>query len=354
MKKTIAVLFGGRGQEHAVSCASAAAILAWLDRERYDPLPVAITREGDFFLYTGATRRIGDGTFPEDKKHLVPTFPARLGGVRGFLDGRRVRSVDAVIPCLHGDYGEDGRVQGLLDCAGLPYVGAGCAAGAVAADKAMTKAVAKLLGIPTLPWLLFTGREEEAEVSERVRAFFGTGEEFPALFVKPDCLGSSVGASPAGGEEEFLAAYRAAARYGRVIVEPRLAHPRELEVAALLTEEVPILSYPGEVDSGTAFYSYEEKYLEDTAKITLSPSLDRETEEKLYAHSASLLSYLGCEGLARVDYFLTEDGTLCFNEVNTFPGFTAISLYPRLMERAGIPPAKLLTKLVEAAIDRRL
>lgn len=353
MKKTIAVLFGGKGQEHTVSCASAAMILSWLDRETYDPLPVAITRDGDFFFYRGAYRRIRDADFESDKGNLSPTFPVRLNGKCGFLDVGRVCPVDVVIPCLHGDFGEDGRVQGLLDCAGLPYVGAGCTAGAVAADKAMTKAVAHTLGIPTLPWILFSGKEEEGEVLRTVCETFGR-DPFPALFLKPNALGSSVGASPATDEEEFLAAYRTAARYGRVIVEPRLSHPREIEVAALLTEEVPTLAYPGEVDSGTEFYSYEEKYRGDTARITLTPSLDRETEEALYAHTTSLLTYLGCRGLARVDYFLTEDGRLCFNEINTFPGFTAISLYPRLMERAGIPPRKLLTRLTEAAIDRRI
>ncbi len=353
MKKTIAVLFGGKGWEHTVSCASAGAVLSWLDREKFAPLPVAITREGDFFLYRGSYDRIADASFAEDRGHLTPTFPVRLSGKCGFLEGRRVREVDGVIPCLHGDFGEDGRVQGLLDCAGLPYVGVGCAAGAVAADKAMTKAIARTLGIPTLPWLLFSGNEGEDEVLRVVRETFGD-EDFPALFLKPNALGSSVGASPASSEEDFLDAYRTAARLGRVLVEPMLLHPRELEVAALLTEGVPILSYPGEIDSGAEFYSYEEKYAGDTAKITLTPSLDGETEEALYTYSTSLLSYLGCRGLSRVDYFLTEDGKLYFNEINTFPGFTSISLYPRLMERAGIPPRELLTRLVEAAIDRRL
>lgn len=353
MKKTVAVLFGGRGQEHEISHASAKAIFAWIDRERFDPFPVWISREGDFFLFRETADVLPDTLDPDAAGRLKPTFPVRLSGRCGFLDGRRIRPVDAVIPCLHGDYGEDGRIQGLLDCAGLPYVGAGCIAGAVCADKAIAKAVARALGIPTLPWLLFRGDEEEGDALSDAKNFFGNGEYSP-LFVKPDALGSSVGASPAKTEEEFRTAYRAAARFGRVIVEPLLPHPRELEVAALLTEGVPILSYPGEIESGAGFYSYEEKYRSDTAKITLAPSLDGATEEKLYTYTSSLLSALGCVGPARVDYFLDGSGALFFNEVNTFPGFTPISLYPRLMERAGIPPQALLTRLLEATIDRRL
>ena len=152
MKKKIAVLYGGRGQEHAVSLASARAILSWLDRDKFDPLPVMITQEGDFFLCRGACVPLPDVMRSDCR--MTPTFPVRLAGVSGFLDGRHILPVDAVLPCLHGDYGEDGRIQGLLDCAKIPYPGAGCTAGAVAADKALTKAAAKSLGIPTLPWLL--------------------------------------------------------------------------------------------------------------------------------------------------------------------------------------------------------
>lgn len=352
MKKKIAVLYGGRGQEHAVSLASARAILSWLDRDKFDPLPVMITQEGDFFLCRGACVPLPDVVRPDCR--MTPTFPVRLAGVSGFLDGQHILPVDAVLPCLHGDYGEDGRIQGLLDCAKIPYPGAGCTAGAVAADKALTKAAAKSLGIPTLPWLLFSGKESEDEALAAVTETFGDGTSFPTLFLKPNALGSSVGASPVRKKEDFSSAYRAAARYGRVLVEPLLSRPRELEVAALLTGEAPVLSSPGEILSGGDFYSYDEKYRTGTARISLSPTLGEETEARLFADSLALLSLLGCEGAARVDYFLTDDGSLYFNEINTFPGFTEISLYPRLMERAGIPPKELLTKLTEAALDRRV
>lgn len=352
MKKTVAVLFGGRGCEHGISCATAHSLLSLLDEERYLPLPVGIARDGGFFL-TDAPPPAGKDFVPREGIDR-PAFPVRLADKSGFLSDGEILKVDVVLPALHGDYGEDGQIQGLLSSAALPYVGSDTAAGALCADKALTKTVAAHLGIPTLPWLLFSGEESRGELLSRLSEAFPTENGFPPLFLKPACLGSSVGASPALDESAFFSAFEKAARHGKVLVEPYLSPIWELEVAALLTGPAPILSGPAALRSGCGFYSYREKYEADTAEILLSPPLPQATRATVLRFAERLLSALACRDLARVDFFLDSGGSLYFNEINTFPGFTDISLYPRLMAEAGIPPRELLTRLLEAALARRV
>lgn len=352
MKKTVAVLFGGRGCEHAVSCTTARSLLSLLDGERYLPLPVGITKSGDFYLC--ADPPPASGEFLPRAGRDRPTFPVRYAEKSGFLSDGKIREVDVVLPALHGNFGEDGVIQGLLTAAALPYVGADTSAGALCADKARAKTVAAHLGIPTLPWLLFTGEESREEILTRVYETFPVKEGFPPLFLKPDRLGSSVGASFVLDETSLLSALHSTASYGKVLVEPYLSPVWELEVAALLTESAPILSGPAAIRSHEGFYSYREKYETDTAEVLLCPSLPQKTRTEALRYAEQLVRALSCRDLARVDFFLTEDGTLTFNEINTFPGFTDTSLYPRLMAEAGIPPRELLTRLLEAALARRV
>ena len=328
-KKRIALLFGGAGREHAVSVQSAEYVSGIIDREKYEIIPVFLDTGGGFSLKRG--------------RKYTPTFPIRLGRRRGLYTDGGVIPVDCAIPLLHGDFGEDGRVQGALETAGIPFIGADTPCGAVASDKAFTRALAASVGIPITRGVTLSRRSTDGEI---IAAAKEIGER---VFIKPTRLGSSIGASPATGDGEITDAFHWAAGYGcDVLIEELVTPKRELEIGVLATRDGVMLSPVGEVMCAD-FYDYERKYHAGTKTVTAA-DIDRASASKIEGYTRALVEAIGLRGPARVDFFLSS-GRVLLNEVNTMPGFTRDSLYPRLMQAAGIEPRELFDILIEDATE---
>ncbi|MBR2325444.1 MAG: D-alanine--D-alanine ligase [Clostridia bacterium] len=347
MKKTVALLFGGKGEEHAISCRSAAAVLSHLDKKKYRVIPIGIDREGDFFFYRGDPERIGSGGFRRDTEHLIKTFPLRLGGRGGFFLDGEILSVDAVFPVLHGRGGEDGEIQGTLSAAGLPFVGCDAAASAVSFDKAYTKAVAQSLSVPTARGVCIA---PSFSLDEAYRAVLKVLSPHVPWFVKPARQGSSFGASVAKGKADFAKSYDLARAYGRVLVEEYIENKTELELAFLEKEGAHLFAGPGRIASTAPLYSYDEKY--KNAEAAVVGGAESTVTERVTEYAKRLTEALSLNSLARLDFFLTAEGQILFNEVNTLPGFTETSLYPRLWEAQGLSFTALLDILIGEAIAR--
>jgi D-alanine-D-alanine ligase len=322
----VAVLMGGRSSEHEISLASARSVLDALDAERYDSVTVQIGRDGRWELGSGEDRTVAETLpVPADK------VPATLG------------EVDVVIPVLHGPFGEDGTVQGLLELAGVPYVGAGVLGSALAMDKDVFKAVMRDRGIPVTRNI--TLRRAQAPENP-----FG----YP-VFVKPARLGSSVGISKVRTEEELAPAVELAFRHDEKVLVEEFVAGVEVE-CGVLGNDAPIASLPGEIVShgfgGADWYDYSAKYDEGGMDLVVPPRLPKETIERIQELAVSSFVAGECEGMARVDFFVREDGEVVLNELNTIPGFTATSVYAKLFEASGIPYPELVDRLVQLALER--
>ncbi len=338
MKNNVAIIYGGMGAEHDISLLSAKFVSDSIDREKFEVLPVLITKDGRWL--------ITDGSKNDEKG--IPCYPARLGSGSGLMTPSELLPILCAFPVLHGALGEDGIVQGALECAGIKYVGCKTFGGALSSDKAVTKTVAESLGIPTAPWVLGTDEPTDeyiATIKRRAELLFG----YP-MFIKPSCGGSSIGASRIAAEKDFEAAYRTAAKYGnRVIIEEAVDVNLELECAVFIDKSKELFTKIGSVSVNGSFYSYEKKYDPDSARISESSYLDPDTEAAISEFSSSLVKALDLRQLSRIDFFLTKRGGIIFNEINTLPGFTEKSLYPRLMKGLGIEPRELITRLIEGA-----
>ena len=348
MKKRIALIFGGSGKEHEISCLGAKNLYSLIDKRLFSVLPIGISKSGEWFIYKGKGE-ISKKIF-EQRRDLTPTWPARLDGKSGFLSGGRVIGVHAAFPLLHGDLGEDGVIQGALSAAGIPFVGCKTLAGALAADKITAKLIASHLGIPTVESLCKTvpceSDEELAMLADQAEERVG----YP-MFIKPSGLGSSIGASPVFSREGFYEAYTAASRLGdgRVLIEKFIQDRRELECAYMKTGKIPLIAPPAEVDTGGGFYSFEEKYSKNShARLFEKADIDVKIAEKIVGYTARLAEFIGCTGLARVDFFLSG-GKIYFNEINTMPGMTNSSLWLSIIERCGIPKTDAVTRLILSA-----
>ncbi len=322
----VAVLTGGRSSEHEIALASARSVLDALDPERYDTVTVEIGRDGRWELGTGA-----DGTVAETLPVPTDKVPATLG------------DVDVVFPVLHGPFGEDGTVQGLLELAGVPYVGAGVLGSALAMDKDLFKAVMRDRGIPvTRNITLREGQETENP--------FG----YPA-FVKPARLGSSVGISKVHSDEELAAAVALAFQHDEKVLVEEFVDGVEVE-CGVLGNDRPEASLPGEIVShgfsGADWYDYSAKYDEGGMDLIVPPRLDDETIERIQELAVRSFIAGECEGMARVDFFVRGDGEVVLNELNTIPGFTATSVYAKLFEASGVPYPELVDRLVQLALER--
>lgn len=349
---TVAVLFGGRSSEHEISCVTGGGIMDVVDRTEYDIVPIGITKDGAFTLQSDDPSQwaIGDGALPtvpdNGTRVAFPTSPATNELVVSHPDGSVMTiAVDVVFPILHGPFGEDGTIQGLLEIAGLPYVGDGVLASALAMDKHVAKAVLEHAGLRVAPWTTVLRREWAAapvEVAETIAA-----HGWP-LFVKPARAGSSMGVSRVDGPDELGAAMALAFEHdSKVIVEPRVVG-REVEVAVLEGRDgVPRTSLPGEiVVAEDGFYDFASKYLGgDESLLCPAPLTDDQTDE-IRSIGARAFEAIGGSGLARVDCFLTDDGFVV-NEVNTMPGFTPLSMYPRCWAASGVSYGELVTELIE-------
>ncbi|MDR1319996.1 MAG: D-alanine--D-alanine ligase [Gracilibacteraceae bacterium] len=348
-KIKLLILFGGQSSEHAVSVASAQSVCENLDRKKYAVRTLGITKQGRWYLgVTPAEWLAADDSLgragAETALHLAPGssgFWPLAGGSAG------VYRPDAVFPLLHGPQGEDGTVQGLLTLAALPFVGCGVLGGALGMDKDRMKAVFREAGLPVGPYLTLTAaRRRDEAVLARIEKELG----YPC-FVKPARMGSSVGITKAAARGELTAGLELAARYDDKIVVERGISGREMEIS-VLDGDPPRISVPGEIILAAGFYDYEAKYISADSRLIVPAPLSAEVGEKLADCGRRAFAAVDGRGLARVDFFVTAAGEVYVNEINTMPGFTNISMYPRLWRASGLPYAELLDQLIELAFKK--
>ena len=352
MKLSVCILFGGMSPEHEVSLRSAESVLNNIDHEKYNVFPVGITKDGDWMLFGGKDyAELPAGTWMNNAANCRAAIsPIRGQGLLRFEGDCVVRErIDVVFPVMHGENCEDGAVQGLLELAGIPYVGPHVAASAVAMDKTLTKLVVDQAGIPQAAWHLVRSAELEHNVDHVVEAL---EQKFTyPMFVKPAGTGSSVGVSKAANREALCAALHAAAKFDTKILVEEFIDGREIEVA-VMGNDSPAASVCGEIDSGAEFYDYEAKYVTDTSVAYIPARISEEVEEQVRELAVNVYSAIGCQGLSRVDFFVTYEGNrIVFNEINTLPGFTSISMYPKLFAASGIPYAQLIDELLKLAME---
>ncbi len=339
----LVLLFGGASAEHEISCSTAAHVLRAIDRDRYDPLPVGITRDGRWVRDDAALAALGAAKALPEALHAEGTQVDPTPTIRPDADD----VITVVLPLLHGPYGEDGTVQGLLELAGVPYVGTGVLGSAVAMDKAMAKDVLAAHGIDQGAWRALRDTDVDDETLERVVDELGL-----PLFVKPANMGSSIGVSKVTDAADLAAAVELATSYDEWVVIEEGIDGRELE-CAVLGNAIPRASVVGEVKPGADFYDYEDKYVNGSAELLIPAPIPSPVSDELRELACRTFRALRCDGMARVDFFYEEDGDrLLVNEVNTIPGFTPHSMYPKLWEASGLPYAKLIDELVALALER--
>lgn len=353
MKKlSVCILFGGISPEHEVSLRSAESVLNNIDPDKYNLFPVGITKDGDWILYQGRDySKLPTGEWrscPENRRAVLS--PVRGQGLLSFEGDCVVRErIDVVFPVLHGENGEDGAMQGLLQMAGIPYVGPHVAASAVAMDKTLTKLVADSVGVPQAAWQLVRRGELENHMENTLDSL-ELRFRYP-MFVKPAGTGSSVGVTKAKDREGLRAALGTAARFDEKILVEEFIHGREIEVAVMGNAN-PVASICGEIDSGAEFYDYDAKYLTDTSTAYVPARIPGEVEEVVRDAAVKIYTAIGCQGLSRVDFFVTyNENRVVFNEINTIPGFTSISMYPKLFAASGIPYRQLIDELIQLALE---
>ena len=364
-KLRVGVIFGGRSGEHEVSLRSARSVLDALNKEKYDVVPIGITKAGRW-LSGEPMQKLSAGEAAQngaiaDQEVILPPVPTQttlltVNGSTIVADSPNTEHrtpthrLDVIIPVLHGTYGEDGTVQGLLELADVPYVGAGVVGSAVGMDKAIFKRVMEAHQLPILPWELVICSKFEADREATLKRL--ENQLFYPMFVKPANLGSSVGVTKCHNRAELLAGLEEAAQYDRRLVVEQGATIRELEVAVLGNDD-PIASVVGEIRPKRDFYDYDAKYITDDSELLIPAPLDDELAAKVQQMAIQVFTAVDCAGLGRVDMmFEEESGRLYVNEINTLPGFTSISMYPKLWEASGLPYSELLDKLIELAIER--
>jgi D-alanine-D-alanine ligase len=353
-RRRVLLLFGGRSAEHDVSRVTAVAVASALDPSRYEVVPVAITTEGRWLLADDAVAQLESARDALPAAFDVAGTPVELpsepgrGALVTHTDGRSGAhlGVDVVLPLLHGPYGEDGTVQGLLELAGLPYVGAGVLGSAVAMDKIMMKRAFTAAGLPSARYLAFRDGHDVDEFVGRVERELGL-----PCFVKPSNMGSSVGVSKASSVGELRSAVARALEFDEWILAEEAIVGREIEVA-VLGDDPPEASVPGEVVPGAEFYDYADKYEDGKAQLLVPAPLSADETAAVQSLAVQVFEACRCEAMARVDCFLRDDGTFVVNELNTIPGFTPISMYPKLWEASGLSYSALLDRLIDLAVVR--
>ncbi|MER6064451.1 D-alanine--D-alanine ligase family protein [Streptomyces sp. NPDC001792] len=365
-KPRVAVVFGGRSSEHGISMVTAGAVLKAIDRTKYDVLPIGITREGRWVLTADEPERmaIADRRLPAVEElaesHeggvVLPVDPANREVVYtepGSVP-KALGEVDVVFPVLHGPYGEDGTLQGLLELSGVPYVGAGVLASAVGQDKEYMKRIFTSYGLKVGPYVVIRPREwERDESAARKKIIDFAGEHGWPLFVKPARAGSSIGITKVddlSGLDEAIAT--AQAHDPKILIEAAV-RGREIECGVLEFEDGPRASVPAEIPppDAHAYYDFEAKYIDSTPGIVPAPLTGEQTAE-VQRLAVEAFEAVSCEGLVRADFFLTEDGEFVINEINTLPGFTPISMYPQMWQASGVGYPELIDRLVQAALRR--
>ena len=351
-KIRVAVVYGGRSPEHSVSCVSAGAIMANLDCNRYEFVPVGITKDGMWTQGTSEGLEINNRVLPqvEERDELILSLnPATKGRIYNLSTAKVHAQVDVILPVLHGPFGEDGTIQGLFELSGVPYVGAGVLASAASMDKEYTKKLLAAEGIPVAPQVVLDGGRE---LSEDEKDRLGL-----PVFVKPARGGSSIGVSRVSDWGELNSALEVAyASDTKVLIEPEIVG-QEVEIGvleyangSLLASDPALLE--GIAESAEGFYSFETKYLDDVVTAQIPAPLEQAVTQRLKDMAIAAFRALGCAGLARVDFFVTED-SLYVNEINTFPGFTPISMYPQVLAHSGVDYVHLLDTLIDQALATR-
>ena len=330
-KIRVTLLYGGKSAEHEVSIRSAESIEASLDKEKYDVSKIFINPNGTWQLKNGETQNV--------------LISPESGNLLTQEEVNTPQGVDVIFPVLHGPFGEDGTVQGLLKLANIPFVGPSVLGSAIGMDKDVTKRLLRDAGIPVAKFI--TANKQTLPTYEQARTTLGE-----TIFIKPANLGSSVGVSKINNEADYLQATNEAFQYDTKIILEETIQGREIE-CSVLGNQNPECSLPGEIIPTDNFYSYEEKYsTKSQTKQEIPAKLDEGIVKKIQETSIRTFQTLCCEGMARVDFFLKPDGAILVNEINTIPGFTSISMYPKLWEASGLPYSKLLDKLIELAIER--
>ena len=352
-KKVVCVIFGGASSEHEVSRASAANVLSNIDKELFEVKAVGITKEGSWYLTEAEPSDIKSGEWEKvnNKACLISPDPKHHGLLVFNKNGDvSVTKVDVVFPVLHGKNGEDGTIQGLFELAKIPYVGCGVMASSTCMDKSVTKQILKDAGIAvTEGFTIYDYKESDyGSVLKRLDKELS----FP-IVVKPSNAGSSVGVSLCEDEAEFKKALLVAAAEDRVILIERAVDAREVECAVLGAYEDVVSAAPGEIIKTTKMYDYETKYVDDTSSTQIPADITEEQRENLKAMACKAFTAMGCFGLSRVDFFIDKkDGKIILNEINTLPGFTDISLYPKAWANEGLSYRELITKVIELAFKR--
>ena len=349
-KITVAILFGGKSAEHEVSLQSAKNVIYAIDKARYDVVPIGIDKSGKWLLHKGSHFLLNQDDpnaiqlNPANCEH-VALVPQSKGLLLSLSSYAPICKVDVVFPLLHGPFGEDGTVQGLLKLAGVPFVGPGVLGSAIGMDKDVTKRLLRDAGIPIGKFLTFYCGDHIN--TEAVFSDLGS-----PVFVKPANLGSSVGISKAINKSELELAIKLAFKYDRKILIESFIEGREIE-CAILGNDNPIASIVGEIKPHHDFYSYEAKYLDKQGATSQVPAeIDGAISSQVRVMAIQAFKVLCCEGLSRVDFFLKKDGSILISEINTIPGFTNISMYPRLWQESGIGYSNLISQLIELAVDR--
>ncbi len=357
MKRRVVILFGGRSAEHEISVISARSVIEALDPDRYEAVAIGVTKQGRWVLMPGGPPPLPGADEPAALPSVTPASGPGVAldqdpGAHALVlpDGSRT-DFDVVFPVMHGPFGEDGSIQGFLEMAGVPYVGAGVLGSALGMDKAVQKVLFRAAGIPVVDHEVVHEREweEDPEAVEARAEHLG----YP-LFCKPATLGSSVGVLKVDRPQALVGALEEAFRYGRkAVLERAVEGAREIEVAVLGNDD-PVASVAGEiVPRGHEFYDYEAKYLDEHGAELLVPApIDRDTHDEIRRLAVAAFRAAECAGMARVDFFLRPSGEILLNEINTIPGFTQISMYPKLWEASGLSYPELIDRLVELAIER--
>lgn len=351
-KKTVAILFGGKSSEHDVSLLSATMVINNIPRDKYDVVLVGITKQGRWYLYEGATELIADGSW--EKAEVTPAVISPDTSDHGLIimrpEGAQTLYLDAVFPMLHGKWGEDGTMQGLLELAGIPYVGCDCASSAVCMDKALTNTLLEFAGIPQAAYVWFYAHswtENPETYIEQIETKLG----YPC-FVKPANAGSSVGVTKCKTRDDLIDAVALACKHDKKVVVEEGIVGREVE-CAVFGNENPIASTVGEIVPDAEWYDFDAKYHNDNSKLYIPALLEESTEALIKKRAVEAYRILGCSGLTRMDFFVRQsDGEVMLNEPNTLPGFTPISMYPKLMEHEGIGNSELVDRLIQLAIAR--
>ena len=343
----VGILFGGRSGEHEVSLASAASVIRSLDSEKYEAVPIGITKEGHWLVGSAAQKMLPE-VLKGGQRVIMTADPTDAALIPLDRSGGGQR-IDVVFPVMHGTYGEDGTIQGLLDLAGVPFVGAGVLGSAIGMDKDVSKRLLQVAKIPVVPWIALQRAdwERDPKGSQKVveKKF-----KYP-VFVKPATLGSSVGMTKVHSREELAPALNLAAEFATKILVEKCIVGREIEVSVLGNHD-PKASIPGEIVPHREFYDYAAKYLEEGSQILIPAKLKPTQVKTIQKYAVEAFRALELSGMARVDFFLEKKGgKIYFNEVNTIPGFTSISMYPKMWEASGIPFRELIDQLIELALE---